>query len=193
MVKRIGLTGGIASGKSTVGQWLTDQGVPVIDTDQIVHALLTNDPDTLAWVAQHFGPSVMAADGSVNRKALGEVVFADPEKRRLLEGYLHPKVRQNVAQFFEVHAQDRLAVAMVPLLFETQSQHLYDEVWVVAASPETQLARLMQTRGLTEAHARQRIASQWPLADKLALADRVIHNDGDLSSLITQLAFMSHR
>jgi dephospho-CoA kinase len=189
MVKRVGLTGGIATGKSTVGAWLQAQGVPVFDADACVHDLLAHDAETLAFVAATFGEACLLPQGDgVNRATLGAVVFTDADKRKVLEGWLHPRVRTAMEAFFTQHSQAPLAVGMVPLIYETNTQHLYDEVWLVAASPATQLHRLCHNRGLTPAQAEARLAAQWPIETKRTLATVVIDNDGDLEALRQQVA-----
>jgi len=189
-VKRIGLTGGIATGKSTVGAWLQQQGIPVFDADACVHNLLAHDASTLAFVAKTFGEATLLPQGQgVDRAALGQLVFANQPQRRVLEGWLHPRVRKAMEQFFMEHLQagQAVAVGMVPLIYETNTQHLYNEVWLVDADEATQRKRLCEHRGLSPAEAEARLAAQWPLEQKRAMADVVLSNTGTLAQLYEQL------
>jgi dephospho-CoA kinase len=196
--KRIGLTGGIASGKSTVGKWLEAKGIPVLDTDAVVHHLLDNDRELRQQLRDFFGQQVFeATGGKVNRQALGALVFANASHRRLLEGWIHPKVRAKVLRFFDsckaewqAFSTQRppLAVAMIPLLFESGLTWLVDDSWLVLTTPEQQLHRLTTTRGLTLDEAQARINSQWPQCDKQALSTICLDNSGTLDQLKTILS-----
>jgi dephospho-CoA kinase len=201
--KRVGLTGGIASGKSTVGQCLEAKGVPVLDTDTVVHYLLDHDRDLRQHLRQVFGQQVFdASGGKVNRQALGALVFANASHRRLLEGWIHPKVRAKVIRFFESceaewqampDQRPPMAVAMVPLLFESGLTWLVDDTWMVLTTPEQQLHRLTTTRGLSLPDAQARLDSQWPQAPKQALANVCLDNTGSLDQLQASLsALLSH-
>ena len=198
--RRIGLTGGIATGKSTVGQLLAGSfGLPVLDADRFARgALAPGSPAARAVLARYGEPvaakalatgSVAAGAGdAIDRAALGRIVFADPLERRWLEQLVHPLVRQSFEAELERLAHAPVVVLMIPLLFETGLESLCSEVWLVTCRPATQLQRLIGRDGLPEHEARQRIAAQWPLARKQALADRLIHNDGDPQALEQQLA-----
>jgi len=192
---RIGLTGGIATGKSTVGQLLAGRfGLPVLDADLFARgALAPGSPAAQAVLARYGEPvaakPVAAGTGdAIDRAALGRIVFADPVERRWLEQLVHPLVRQCFEAELQRLAHAPVVVLMIPLLFETGLESLCSEVWLVTCSPETQLQRLIGRDGLPEHEARARIAAQWPLARKQALADRLIHNDGDPEALEQQLA-----
>ena len=202
---RIGLTGGIATGKSTVGQLLAGRfGLPLLDADLYARgALAPGSPGARAVLAR-YGEAVAAkavatkavaakalaagAGDAIDRAALGRVVFADPVERRWLEQLVHPLVRQRFEAELERLAHAPVVVLMIPLLFEAGLESLCSEVWLVTCSPETQLQRLIGRDGLPEHEARARIAAQWPLARKQALADRLISNDGDPKALEQQLA-----
>jgi dephospho-CoA kinase len=193
--RRIGLTGGIATGKSTVGQLLAERfGLPLLDADLYARGALAPGTPGARAVLARFGEAVAAkalaagAGDAIDRAALGRVVFADPAERRWLEQLVHPLVRQSFEAELERLAHAPVVVLMIPLLFETGLESLCSEVWLVTCRPETQLQRLIGRDGLTEHEARQRIAAQWPLARKQALADRLIHNDGDPQALEQQLA-----
>jgi dephospho-CoA kinase len=198
--RRIGLTGGIATGKSTVGQLLAERfGLPLLDADLYARGALAPGTPGARAVLARYGEAVAAkalaakalaagAGDAIDRAALGRVVFADPAERRWLEQLVHPLVRQSFEAELERLAHAPVVVLMIPLLFETGLESLCSEVWLVTCRPETQLQRLIGRDGLTEHEARQRIAAQWPLARKQALADRLIHNDGDPEALEQQLA-----
>jgi dephospho-CoA kinase len=203
--RRIGLTGGIATGKSTVGQLLAGRfGLPVLDADLYARgALAPGSPGARAVLARYGEPvaakavsakavsakAVAAGVGdAIDRAALGRVVFADPVERRWLEQLVHPLVRQRFEKELQRLAHAPVVVLMIPLLFEAGLESLCSEVWLVTCSPETQLQRLIGRDGLPEHEARARIAAQWPLDRKQALADLLIHNDGDPKALEQQLA-----
>jgi dephospho-CoA kinase len=199
--RRIGLTGGIATGKSTVGQLLAGRfGLPLLDADLFARgALAPGSPGARAVLARYGEPiaaktvaaKTVAAAGAgdaIDRAALGRVVFADPVERRWLEQLVHPLVRQRFEAELERLAHAPVVVLMIPLLFEAGLESLCSEVWLVTCRPETQLQRLIGRDGLPEHEARARIAAQWPLARKQALADRTISNDGDPEALEQQLA-----
>jgi dephospho-CoA kinase len=179
---RIGLTGGIATGKSTVQAMLEEQGYPVLDADAVYHELLATDAEMLADLRTRFGAACFDADGQLDRKALGEVVFADAEARRDLGALTHPRVRRRMVAWLEERSQDRPPPAAVfvsiPLLFENGLEALFDATWVVSCSPDLQLERLRARNDLDEEAARRRIASQMPLEEKERRADVVIVNDG---------------
>lgn len=191
-IRRIGLTGGIASGKTLAGQYLESKGIPVIDADAVVHDLLQNDPTIQGNIRKHFGDVVFDETGAVNRQALGAQVFSNPEQRQLLESWIHPAVRQRVESFYQAHSQEALGVALIPLLFESRLEALYDEVWLIAVDQATQLKRLTEHRGMSSAEALARIQSQMPLAEKQqCLAQhtcgRLLLNEGSPEALYRQL------
>lgn len=185
----IGLTGGIASGKSTVSRILQELGAPVVDADRIVHELESPGTPVLAAIAREFGPGVIRPDGSLDRAALGRIVFADPERRKALEDIVHPAVRREMwAQVERYRAQGQPAVVLdVPLLLEGGLHRQVDQVWVVYVDPATQLARLMARDGLDREQALQRIASQMSLEEKRNWADVVIDNGGTVESTRSQV------
>jgi dephospho-CoA kinase len=186
--RRIGLTGGIASGKSGVGALLAARGLPFLDADRFARELLAPaSPATLA-VLGRYGPHVRGEqEGSLDRAALGRIVFADVEERRWLEALLHPQVRERFERELAALAAAPVVVLMIPLLFEAGLEELCSEVWLVDCEEEQQLRRLMERDGLGEADARARLAAQWPLARKRALADVVIDNRGAPEQLAARL------
>jgi dephospho-CoA kinase len=184
-ILRVGLTGNIASGKSTVAGWLNEAGFEVVDADELAHACLEPGEPTHDLVVAAFGEAILAQDRRIDRGALGALVFADAEARRRLEEILHPAIREREQQLAEqLSARDERAVLVTEaaLLYETGSAARYDRMIVVAAPDEVRLQRLVD-EGLSEDQARARMASQMPQEEKAALADYVIDNSGTLDDL----------
>jgi dephospho-CoA kinase len=164
-------------------------GIPVIDADVIAHGVMAAGTEATAAIGERFGAGVLAADGSVNRAALGPIVFADASARRELEAIVHPAVHRAISaavRGFELLGDTRLVVIDVPLLFETGHASQYDKVIVTACATDTQIARLT-ARGLSEAAARQRLAAQLPTEAKTARADFVIRTDGTFEETDAQV------
>ena len=187
----IGLTGGIASGKSSVAARLAERGAVVVDADKVAREVVEPGTPALAAIADHFGPGVLTADGSLDRAALGAIVFSDPEQRLVLNGITHPAVWERTrALIAEAEARDPGAVVVydVPLLLEGKGKRPieFDLVVVVDASAATRLRRLVELRGLTEQEAKHRIDSQATDAERLAIADVVIDSDGALERTLAQ-------
>ena len=186
---KIGLTGGIATGKSTVLEhWSHRRGVGTIDTDALAHAALAPDTPSGQEVIRRFGTGVLRADGTVDRRRLGELVFADEAQRRVLEAVVHPAVRQmwtGAVARFEADAVTTAVVVCIPLLYEVGAETAFDQVVVVGCSDATQRARLA-AKGWSAAHAEARLRAQWPLRQKLDRADYVIWNDGQRRILAEQ-------
>lgn len=176
---RVALTGGIATGKSRCAAMFRAAGVPVIDADVVARDVVAPGTDGLAAVTARFGPSVLTDDGSLNRDALGALVFADAAARRDLEAIVHPRVYDAIHAWFNAQTAP-LAIADIPLLFETGRHADFDSVVVAACRPDQQLARLMARNGLSDVDARARMAAQWPIGDKVARADFVIDTSGTL-------------
>jgi dephospho-CoA kinase len=184
----IGLTGGIASGKSTAGKQLAKLGVTVIDADGLAREVVAKGSAGLREVVDTFGPELLAPDGTLDRERLGALVFADPEARKRLNAITHPRIGQLSAQRI-AEAQTSATPYVVyeaPLLVETGTYRGMAALIVVATSPELQVTRVMARDGLSEAAARARLAAQLPLETKVAAADFVIHNDTDRAALIAQ-------
>jgi dephospho-CoA kinase len=190
--RRIGLTGGIASGKSSVGRLLAERwGLPVLDADVYAReALAPGTPATAAVLARH-GATVQSPDptgaASLDRAALGRIVFTNPVEKQWLEQLVHPIVRQRFDAELAGLSIAPVVVLMIPLLFEAGLEGLCSEVWLVDCDEAEQLARLMARDHCSEADACARIAAQWPLARKRPLADRLIDNRGEPAGLIAQL------
>ncbi|MPQ99207.1 dephospho-CoA kinase [Modestobacter sp. I12A-02628] len=179
---RIGLTGGIGSGKSTVAAMLVARGAVLVDADRIARAVLEPGTSGLAAVVEEFGEAVLAADGSLDRAALASVVFADPAARARLDALVHPLVRERAAEAIAAAPADAVVVQDVPLLVETGQSAAHDLVLVVQADLATRLARLAD-RGTTEADARARIAAQASDEERAAVADVVLDNSGTRADL----------
>lgn len=182
-MRRIGLTGGIASGKSTVSEMLRRRGVPVVDADVLAREAVAPGSDALQSIASRW-PEVMK-DGVLDRKALGAIAFSSPEERRALEGILHPWIRAESQRRIEAHlaAGAPQVVYDAPLLFETGADRAMDAVILVAAPESLQIERLVRRDGMSPTEAKARIDAQMPLADKRTKATFVIENDADLSTL----------
>jgi dephospho-CoA kinase len=187
-VRKVGLTGGIGSGKSTVSRLLASYGAKVIDADLIAREVVEPATPGLAAVVEAFGPDV-APGGVLDREALGKVVFGDDEKRKVLSGILHPLIGARSAELWaEAEASGApVLVHDVPLLVENQLMGMYDDVVVVDVDPEVQLRRLVELRGMTEEDARQRIAAQTDRATRLAAATVVLDNNGTVAELTAQV------
>jgi dephospho-CoA kinase len=183
---RIGLTGGIGSGKSTVSALLDERGAVIVDADVIAREVVAAGTPGLAAVAAAFGDGVLAPDGSLDRPALAAVVFADPEARRRLDGIVHPLVRARAGELAAAAPPDAVVVDDVPLLVETGQAGRYDLVLVVEADAETRVARLVR-RGMTEDDARARIAAQATDEQRRAVADVVLDNSGTREELAAQV------
>ena len=186
--RRIGLTGGIASGKSSVGRWLEQQGIPVLDADVYSRRALAAGTEASRTVLTRYGPQVASSSSDgIDRAALGRIVFKDRSERQWLEELVHPLVHQAFSSDLSEHSEEPVVVLMIPLLFEAGLERLCSETWVVSCSPKQQLARLIQRDGLSESEARSRISSQIPLEQKEQMADHVIDNSRTHVELIRSL------
>ena len=176
----VALTGGIACGKSTVAELWRRWGAEALDADQVAHGLIARGGECAEAVVREFGPRVRAAHGGVDRSVLGAIVFGDSSARERLEALLHPAVIRRMRAWADgIRREGRIGVAVVPLLFEAGMEKEWDAVVCVAADEKTMLERLA-ARGLSPAEAKARIASQWPVREKMARADRVIENSAPL-------------
>jgi len=184
---RVGLTGGIASGKSAVAEDLAAHGAVVIDADVLAREVVEPGTPGLASVVRRFGPAVLDGDGRLDRPALGRLVFADPDARRDLEQIIHPAVRARAAELEGELSPDAVVVHVIPLLVETGQAGDFDLCVVVDVNPETQLERLRQRNGLSRADAEARLAAQASRDQRLAAADRVLHNEGSREELRAQV------
>ena len=186
----VGLTGGIGSGKSLVAELLEAHGAVIVDADVLAREVVAPGTPGLAAVADRFGGGVLGADGSLNRPALGRVVFGDPDARRDLEAIIHPAVRARAAALTAAAPPDSVVVQVIPLLVETGQQANFDLVVVVDVDPAVQLSRITQRDGLSEPEAQARINAQASREVRLAAADLVLENNGtaaDLGSAVDRL------
>ncbi|MCM3380491.1 dephospho-CoA kinase [Shouchella clausii] len=186
---RIGLTGGIASGKSLVATYLEKQGIPVVDADKLARQVVEPGEPALAQIVATFGEHVLQDDGTLDRKQLGAIIFGDEQKRKQLNEIVHPAVRQLMkkqADLYEQRGYTRV-VLDIPLLYESNLFHMVNQVWLVYVDEATQLRRLIERDGLTETEAKQRIAAQMPLTAKKAQADVLIDNNGTKENTYRQV------
>lgn len=185
---RVALTGGIASGKSHVLRSLARRGVPTIDADRLAHDVLAPSSPAVAAVRARFGKEVVDDQGGVDRRALGSIVFSDPDARRALEEIVHPAVYEAIDRWFaSLPAGTSSAVADIPLLYETGHDSEFDVVVVAACPPEEQLRRVMARDRLSNDEASARIASQWQLDEKVRRADHVIWTTGSVEETERQI------
>lgn len=181
----IGLTGGIATGKSTLERLLRARGIPVLDADLVSREVLVPGTQALAAIIKRYGMDILDSHGSLNRKKLGRIVFQDAEERRWLEQLIHPLVRARMSEWRD--ADEQMKVLSIPLLFESDMANLVDLVWVVSCTPATQQVRLQQRNQLTAEEAQARIQAQMPLDQKIAWADWVFENEQAPEQLAYQL------
>lgn len=183
---RVGLTGGIASGKSEVARRLAERGAVLVDADVLAREAVAPGSEGLAEVVAAFGPGIVADDGGLDRAALGAIVFADPVRREVLNAIVHPRVRARAAEIAErAGSQDPRAVVVqdIPLLVETGQAGNFDVVVVVDAPDDVRVARLAARNGMPEAEARARMAAQATREERLAAADHVLENTGTVEEL----------
>jgi len=199
----LALTGGIATGKTTVAERLRSRWrFAVVDADELARRAVAPGSGAIAAIAARYGSDILLPSGQLDRSRLGAIIFADPQERAWLEGQIHPFVRDRLAAAADAWKRgdgesewftggDRAIVLVVPLLYETGMETLADAVWVVGCDRETQLRRLMDRNHLDHAAAEARLNSQWPLGEKIARADLLISNDGteqDLRDRVDQAA-----
>lgn len=193
----IGLTGGIASGKSTVSKLLVDQGALLVDADQAARLVVEPGQPAYEHIIAKFGQAILNDDKTINRASLGQIVFSDKDKLRELEAITHPAIRSYMLQQFEELQQKNphsIIIADVPLLFETKQEHLYEGVILVYVEPDIQFARLMERNQLSEQDARHRISLQMSLEEKRKRATWIIDNSGALAETKRQVEqFMAER
>ena len=187
--RRIGLTGGIATGKSSAARLLEQRyGLPVLDADLYARQALEPSQPATEAVLGRFGTEVVSSSGVVDRRALGAIVFSNPDQRHWLQQLVHPIVRQRFDQELIRLNTKPAVVLMIPLLFESGLEQLCSETWLVDCDESQQLQRLMARDQLSETDARARMTAQWPLARKRPLADVLISNRADAAALNAQLA-----
>ena len=180
----IGLTGGIAAGKSTVAKRWAEHGAIEIDADQVAREVVEPGTVGLNSIVEHFGADVLTASGELDRKELARQIFSDSGKRELLNSMLHPLIRERTKLLLAELPNDSIVVYNVPLLVEASVDHPFDLVVTVEAPGEEQIRRLVQTRGLTETEARNRIAAQAKPIERAARADRILNSNQDINLLL---------
>ena len=175
---RVALTGGIATGKSYCLERFAELGAPTIDADALAREVVAVGSPGLAAVVSAFGSGVLADDGSLDRPALGRIVFGNAKARAALEAIIHPEVYRRIGEWFADRPSGaQVAIADIPLVFETGHNHDFDAVIVAACTPEEQIRRVISRDGLTDADARARLAAQWPIDEKVRRATHVIWTD----------------
>jgi dephospho-CoA kinase len=193
---RVGLTGGIATGKSTIGAMFVDLGCHVIDSDQITHQLFEPGQVVHSAVVQEFGTRILAPDGTINRRTLGDIVFKDPEARARLNALVHPAVIQRQQEWLkEVEKRDPQAIAIVDaaLMIEVGTYKNYDKVIVVTCRPEIQKERLRTRTALSDDEIDARVRSQMPMDEKIKYADFIVDSSGSLGASRAQVRDIYHR
>lgn len=180
----IGITGGIASGKTIVSDYLIEKGFAVLDADIVARDVVSPGSDGLQAIANRFGEEILLPDGTLNRRQLGENVFANPEALTALNAILHPLIKSQIKARILALPEDELLFLVVPLLYETNFHPMCDEVWLVTAPIATRIQRLMQRNQLTENEAQQRIAAQLPDEEKFVHQPLVFQNTGTPQDLI---------
>lgn len=193
----IGLTGGIATGKSSVSAYLASKGALLIDADVIAREVMMPGHPVLAAAVQRFGQAILNADGTLDRKKLGSIVFQHPEERKALEAITHPAIRKEMrgrAAAYEMQHPDKLIVSDIPLLYESGLEDGFEEIMVVYVPREVQLERLMSRDQMTQADAEARIAAQMDIERKKERANIVIDNSGSWAQTEKQLqAFLTRK
>ncbi len=183
----LGLTGGIATGKSTAAEILNQFGAEVIEADRIAHEVIKPGSEAYEDVVAHFGGEIVREDGTINRKKLGKIVFSDARQRQKLEKLTHPHIIRRIKEVLEENNYNKKLVAVIPLLYENELQNLFESVWVVTCNQEIQLDRLQKRDDLSRAEACQRLSAQMNLSEKEARADKVFRNDGSKRELKVKL------
>lgn len=188
--RRIALTGGIASGKSTVADMFAELGAVIIDSDVLAREVVEPGTPGLAEIVERFGPDILTGDGELNRPALGEIIFMDDEARKDLNAITHPRVRQRAVELEESAPEDALIIQVIPLLIEANLVDGFDEVIVVDLPEELQLQRLMERNGFSRDEAHSRIRAQVSRAERLAVATHVIDNSQPLELTRAQVRLL---
>ncbi|MGD2140014.1 MAG: dephospho-CoA kinase [Burkholderiales bacterium] len=186
MVYAVALTGGIGSGKTTISDLFAEFGVEIIDTDEIARALTGKAQPAVRDIADKFGPEIIDSDGSLNRDRMRELVFSDPQARETLQNILHPLIRAEVQRRLAASTAP-YALVVVPLLVESRGYGFANRIVVVDCSEEQQIERVAHRSGLQQEQIREIIASQASRSERLAVANDVIHNDGAISALRSQV------
>ena len=190
--RRIGITGSIASGKSSIGSYLEKvKGLPTIDADVYARETLSDGSHVSELVIKRYGRKIVNyednGDSSINRNALSKIIFTNKEERNWLENLVHPLIKTKINQSIEIYKHEPIIILIIPLLFETNLSFLCSEVWLVSCKPEQQLKRLIERDKLTAREAKKRIKSQWPLKSKVKFADAIIDNSSNQSAWTDQV------
>jgi len=188
MTTRVGLTGGVASGKSTVAAMLAELGAVIIDADALAREVVTKGTPGLRAVVDEFGEALLGPDGELDRPAMGRLVFHDDQARKRLEAIVHPLVFERIVELEEQAPAGAVVVHDIPLLAESGRAETFEAVLVVDAPPELQVDRMTRDRGWTDEDARSRVRSQASRADRLAIASHVIENTGTREDLRERVA-----
>lgn len=186
----VGLTGGIASGKSTVAQRFKELGATVVDADIIARQVVLPGTEGLETIVSHFGKEVMLPDGNLDRKKLGAIIFADKSQRELLNKILHPRIinySKELINNYKEKPNSPLLIYEAALLLEVGMQDLFDEIWVVYSEQEFQIKRLIERDTITVEQAMEKLAAQMSGKERIKYADRVIDTSGDLTSVFIQI------
>lgn len=188
----IGLTGSIASGKSTVSKILAEKGFPIVDADLIARLVVESGTEVMQEIQAAFGDEVIQEDGSLNREALGARIFGNEKNREILNAIMHPAIRAEMLRQKEAHLANgaKTVIMDIPLLFESQLQSFVEKILVVTVTPDNQKIRLMKRNKFTEEEAMHRIQSQLPLKVKEAGADAVIDNNGTIEETKKQVEIL---
>ncbi|MEL7563841.1 MAG: dephospho-CoA kinase [Dehalobacterium sp.] len=191
-MKVIGLTGGIASGKSTVASLLRELGAYIIDADRIAREVVLPGRSAYLDIVKEFGEEIFGLDGEINRPKLGEIIFRNPQARERLNEITHPRIYSEIKRQIEERSKENprgIIVVDIPLLIETGMTEIADEVWLAALPEKQQITRLMERNGYTEEEAKERIKSQMPLDEKRKFAHRIIDTSGLLKDTRSQVNF----
>lgn len=186
---KLGLTGGIATGKTTISNYLKTKGIPVLDADEYARKVVEPGTPGLTYIVNTFGKQVLQSDGSLNRKLLGQIIFNDMTARQKLNGITHPRIQQMMTDELQKLAKDKtpLVILDIPLLLENHNIAGADAIMVVTVPESIQLNRLMQRNNLTKEEAQRRIDAQMPLSEKEKLADFIVDNSGTIANTLTQV------
>lgn len=185
----IGLTGSIASGKSTVAKMMRDLGLPIVDADVVARDVVEPGTETIKMIVQQFGADILLEDGHLNRPKLGDIIFHEPAKRKMLNDIMHPAIRAEMLRQRDAYlaAGEKHVVMDIPLLFESKLQHFVERILVVSVKEEVQLRRLMERNGLSKEDALARIRAQLPVSEKEKGAHAVIYNNEKIEQTEEQL------
>lgn len=186
---KLGLTGGIATGKTTISNYLKTKGIPVLDADEYARKIVEPGTPGLTDIVNTFGKQVLQSDGSLNRKLLGQIIFNDMTARQKLNGITHPRIQKMMTDELQKLAKDKtpLVILDIPLLLENHNIAGADAIMVVTVPESIQLNRLMQRNNLTKEEAQRRIDAQMPLSEKEKLADFIVDNSGTIANTLTQV------